>query len=289
MVKSKDSVVNLNKPFLYIIKLFHYIGISAYSRTPSPNNWLKCWHLKWCYFNIVLFLAVHFVIIYFHRKLFFTADRFGTFNDFIKVLTVGISHLVTLIETAFHQKSALEFFQTYTTLHQRWADYRKTKNELMIYKKCFLLTLIFIIVLCVVDLNYTFEVRHRAQWVLFFIAYEPSVWICRFRFIQISMYLTMITMELAQLNREILTLAKDTQRMKKNYDENLICQKLHQFMRNYQQIFSMVELFKKGFSVSCLVVFVASYVKILSDCYWTYWVIYNQDGLLSKIRFLNLI
>lgn len=259
------------------------MGLSAYNKTPMPqNNWLKCWHLKWCFINIFLFLTVYFVIIYFHCELFYIDDRFGLFNDFIKVVTVGISHIVTLIETSYHQKSALEFFQTYTRLHQQWADYRQTRNELKIFKKFFLLTSSYILVLCLIEFKYLYDILHKPQWLAFFVAYEPSVWICRFRFIQISMYLNMITMETLQLNREILSLAKDTQKRQDNYDEKLICKSLHDFMRKYEQIFLMVELLKKSCSISFLVIFIKSYVKTLSDCYWTYWVIYTQDEISSK-------
>lgn len=261
------------------------MGLSTYSRSAIPNNWLKWWHLKWCYFHIILFFVVHFTIVCYYRDILYIGDRFGTLNDFIKIAIVGISHIVILIETAKNQTLSSKFFQAYIKLHQQWADYKKSKNELRIYKKFFLLTLFYILVLCGTDFYYAYEIRDRRQWIFLFIANEPSIWICRFRFIQISMYLNMITMEILQLNRETMKLAKETQKRQLNYDDKLICRKLHKFMQNYQQIFVMVELFKKCCSMSCLVIFVSAYVKILSDCYWIYWVIYNRDALLSKIRF----
>ena len=232
---------------------------------------------------MVFFTAVHFIIVYFHRELFYVGDRFGAFNDFIKVVTVGTTHVITLIESAHHQKSETEFFQTYTNLHKQWTDYKNTKNEINIYKKFFLQTLSYILVQCLIEFNYIYEVHLKPQWILFFIAYEPSVWICRFRFLQISMYLTMITMEIVQLNKEIMTLARDTEKKQENYDDALICQKLHDFMRKYQQIFLMVELLKRSCSISFLIIFIMSYVKTLSECYWSYWVIYNQDDISRKI------
>ena len=285
---AKDSAVNLNKQFLHLIKLFHYTGLSTYSTSNRTNNWLKWWHLKWCFFNMVFFSAVHFIIIYFHRELFYIGDKFGAFNDFFKVVTVGTTHVITLIESAYHRKSELEFYQTYTYLHKQWTDYKNTKNEIKIYKKFFLLTLSYILVQCLIEFNYIYEVRLKPQWILFFIAYEPSVWICRFRFLQIAMYLTMITMETVQLNREIMALARDTEKKQENYDDTLICQKLHDFMRKYQQIFSMVELLKRSCSISFLIIFIMSYVKTLSDSYWSYWVIYNQIDISRKISFFLL-
>ncbi|KAI8126657.1 Gustatory receptor 8a [Lucilia cuprina] len=172
-----------------------------------------------------------------------------------------------------------KFFRIYSTLHQQWTDGRQTKKELKIYKRFFLLLLFYWIVVFVVEINYIVEIHHKKQWIRFFIAYMPSVTICRIRLLQSTMYLYMIMIEILQLNKEILKLVPTTKSLKLNFLEEVIYNELSVFMRKYQEIYTMMELFKKSCSISLLVIFIKSYVKIISDSYWTYWVIYNKDDV----------
>ncbi|KAM7349524.1 gustatory receptor 8a-like [Cochliomyia hominivorax] len=287
--KTKEIHVQLSKPFMYLIGLFHFMGLSLFSRTKFYNRYQKFWHLKWCFFNIILFSIVHFLICYYHRQLFYIGDNFGQFNDFIKVVTVGISHLITLIETIVSQKSCAEFFHIYTQLHQRWANYKETKKEFKIYKKLFLLLLFYIITTLLIELNYVFEIYHKKQWLAFFLAYEPSVTVCRFRLLQIMMYLYMIMIEILQLNKEMLSLVDMSRKTQLNLLEEIIYKDLSLFMQKYQQIYLMMELFKKSCSISLLIILIKSYVKILSDSYWTYWVIYNKYDVYEFVEYSLIV
>lgn len=282
--KFKEKNVFLNKPFLILMKVFQILGLSTFTQTKITNRYQKMWHLKWSFLNLFAFLIIHFLIFYNHRELFFIGDSFGHFGDFVKVSSVAISQFITLIETIRTQELTIEFFCVYSELHQKWSDARQTRKELKIYKRYFLLMSFYLIVLIVIEGNYLYQIRHKKKWISFFIAYMPSVMICRLQLMQISMYLFLIMTETLQLNNEMLILVKATKNIKLNFMEEMIYKELSVFMRKYQNIYLMMELFKKSFSISFLVIFMKSYIKILSDSYWSYWVIYNQDDVYGKIK-----
>lgn len=281
--KSKVTHVNLSKPFMFLINILYYTGLSPFYKIKhTTDRYQQLWHLKWSYLNILIFSIVHFLILYYHHELFYIGDNFGKLNDFIKVSTVGVSHIVCLLETIITRKSFCDFYRIYSQLHGKWSNYRDTRREFKIYKKFFLLLLVYLVIVIMVEINYMFEIHHKKQWISFFIAYMPSVTICRFRMLQIAMYLYMIMMETLQLNKEILLLVDCTKNQQDNFKDDIISIELSRFMQIYQDIYTLMELVKKSCSISILVVFIKSYVKILSDIYWTYWVIYNKDDIYGK-------
>ncbi|XP_023295253.2 gustatory receptor 8a-like, partial [Lucilia cuprina] len=141
-----------------------------------------------------------------------------------------------------------------------------------------------------ININYMLEIgEKKEEWLSFFSTYTPSVMICSFRLMQITMNLYIIMTEILQLNKEILELVVTTKSIKLSFLEEMIYNELSIFMRKYQDIYTMMELFKKSCSISLLVLLIKSYVKILSDSYWTYWVIYNKEEVYEFAEYSLII
>ncbi|XP_073824206.1 gustatory receptor 8a-like [Musca autumnalis] len=93
------------------------------------------------------------------------------------------------------------------------------------------------------------------------------------------MYLELIRVELLQLNQELLESAKATEKVQMEFIEKFIFIDLTMWMKRYENIYEMSNLVAKLMHVSLLTIFVTTYVKMLSDCYWSYWIIYSKFEL----------
>ncbi|XP_019891315.1 gustatory receptor 8a-like isoform X7 [Musca domestica] len=86
----------------------------------------------------------------------------------------------------------------------------------------------------------------------------------------------LIRVELSQLNLKILQSAKGTKKVQMVFFEEFIRSDLTQWAKQYDDIHELTHLVAKSMPLSILAIFVATYIKILSDCYWSYWMIYAK-------------
>lgn len=281
------KILVTNIPLKVLLKIFYFLGLSVFSERQIISRCQKFIHAKFWIFHL---FTVYSIIIGITKYKYNTPyiDNFGKFNDRLKFAIVIITHQITLFETLITRNYEIRFFRLYSKIHGQWSTHHHWKSDLKIYCKLFWRLSLSLLLTLLVEINYSIEVRNETEWLVFFVSYTPSILICRCRILQVIMYVEIIRVELLQLNLELKRLANASKKLRLGFIDDIIYKDLSQCMKRYQDIFEMFELFKKCTPLSPLIIFVATYVKILSDCYWSYWVIYAKFKFQGK-KILNCL
>lgn len=282
--------ITLKTPLKALLYAFYYMGLTVFpdgSTFKLQTKLHNLYQMKFCICSIVGVLILS--ILFWKNPHMITYDNnFSKFNNALKFIIVIVAHQITLWETLVTRNTVVEFFQAYSQLHSRWSTSTENwRNALKLYRQLFLYCGSNFLVIALVEISYAVEIRNQSDWMYFYLMYTPSVVICRCRILQIIMYLELIRIELLHLNRQLLVLAKRMQHAPFEWIEELIEEDMIKCMRVYEQIFEMSELFKQSTSLSILAIFVKSYVILISDFYWSYWVIYNEiqfNGKMTCVR-----
>ncbi|XP_019891313.1 gustatory receptor 8a-like isoform X6 [Musca domestica] len=269
----------LCNPLRILLHVFYYMGLSTYiSYKVSP---------KWQRLRPVKLLVIHLLIIAFLIIMILQYkydppyhDNFGKFYDILKFVVLFAVHLLTLLETIITGQHVCEFFHLYYKLNKSWfKSSRPLETIRRTYWKLFCYLGFSLVLTVAIEINYLVQIRKKRDWLVFFSSYTPSIFVCRCRIPQLVMYLELIRMKLLQLNQKIQQYANGTKKVQLKFFENFIYNDLTQWAKVYEDIYETSVLVSRSMPVSILAIFVATYVKILSDCYWSYWVIYAKFEL----------
>ncbi|XP_011185249.1 gustatory receptor 8a [Zeugodacus cucurbitae] len=254
-------------------------------RPQSAGIWQQRFLLLWHCLHFILFFLVHLWTSVNHDSILYNSDSFGKFNDLLKLIGTIISHFVILTETIIRRRAMEKFLTVYTQLHYKWHGAVGVRAEFQLYRKFFCRSSIFIFVVILIDVAYLREISRNRKWMTFFIPFIPSGLICNLRSVQIMLFMEMLRTEVVHLNGNIERLVLFSERnyrvkfQKRDQFERKICAELQTFMECYQEIYEMFTLLKKAVGMSMTCNYVKDYVMILSECYWSYWMVYNGEHI----------
>lgn len=212
-------------------------------------------------------------------------NNFGKFFDILKFVVIFLVHLMTVFEAIVTGENVYNFFRLYNKLYTKWSKQSVLwKTGLRTYWKLFFYFVFSVVLTVSIEVNYIIQIRKKTEWLVFFCSYTPSIFICRCRILQLVMYMELIRVELSQLNLKILQSAKGTKKVQMVFFEEFIRSDLTQWAKQYDDIHELTHLVAKSMLLSILAIFVATYIKILSDCYWSYWMIYAKFEIHGKIK-----
>ncbi|XP_058984082.1 gustatory receptor 8a-like isoform X3 [Musca domestica] len=274
--KTLFQKLDLQTPLRIPLRMFYVMGLSIFDgRQHCCTTFEKVKRAKFCILNIfIIFFVIIAISIYNYDPPY--GDNFGKFNDKLKLGVVIAAHLVILCESVIAGGYTNGFFQIYSKIHLKSSTDHHWKSEMKLYWKLFSYLGGSIAFILSVEITYLMQVLDKDDWLVYFTSYTPCVFICRCRLLQFILSLELIRVELEQLNRELLQSAKGTGKVQMKFYEKFICNVLPQWMKRYEDIFEMSHSLSKSMPISPLVVFIAAYIKILSDCYWAYWVNYAK-------------
>lgn len=255
-----------------------------FSMWQLKSRFLLLWHCL----HLIFFFLVHLWTSVNHDSILYNSDSFGKFNDLLKLIATIISHFVILAETILCRRHMQKFLLAYTELHYKWRGSDGGRAGFGIYRiySCRSSLLIFVVIL--VDVAYIQEISKNRTWLTFFIPFIPSGLICNLRSVQIMFFMEMLRIEVEHLNRNVERLVSFTERnyrvkfQKRDQFERKICAELQVFMEYYQNIYEMSTLLKKAVGLSMTCNYVKDYIMILSECYWSYWMVYNGENITGK-------
>ncbi|XP_020717321.1 gustatory receptor 8a [Ceratitis capitata] len=221
-----------------------------------------------------------------HDSILYNSDSFGIFNDLLKFIATIISHFIILSETIIQRQYMEQFLLAYTRLHNKWSSHT-FRPEYAIYRKYVWRSSICIVIVIIIDLAYIQEISKNRSWLAFFIPFVPSGLICHLRSLQIMYFMDMLRIEVMQLNRNVERLVTFSERhcvensQRSEYFVRIVCAELQILMECYQNIYELSMLLKKAVGISLTCNYIKEYVMILSECYWSYWMVYNGQDVIE--------
>ncbi|XP_050329625.1 gustatory receptor 8a-like [Bactrocera neohumeralis] len=294
---SLQHPVRLNTFTLLLLRLGQLFGhcavplrrrcdLATVNQRPQPasvcqQRFLLLWH---CLHFIVFFLVYLWTSVN-HDSILYNSDSFGKFNDLLKFIGIIISHFVILTETILCRRQMQQFLLVYTQLHYKWHGSAGGRAEFVLYRIFFCRSSIFILTVIIVDVTYIQEIGRNRMWVTFFIPFIPSGLICNLRTVQITFFMEILRIEVEHLNRNVERLVLFSEHnvrvkfQKRDQFVRKICAELQAFMECYQDIYEMSTLLKKAVGRSMTCNYIKDYVMILSECYWSYWMVYNGENI----------
>ncbi|XP_036320312.1 gustatory receptor 8a-like [Rhagoletis pomonella] len=306
-MKLRKSAINSQQPVqldnftLLHLRLYQLLGLctvplqlkcdpAEFSQRPQRVStrqlrFLVIWHCL----HFVFFFLLHLWTSTHHDSILYNSDSFGKFNDFLKLTATITAHFVLLSETILQRKYMQKFLTLYTEVHRKWSlgTYRA---ECAIYRTTLSKSIFYFAIYVIIIINYIQSISKNRQWLSFFIPFMPSGLICQMRSVQIMHFVDMLRTEVDQLNRNVERLAMLSRRScqansattgKRHHNEQVMCSELQTFMEYYQNIYEMSILLKRTVGASIACNYVKEYVMILSECYWSYWMVYNGHDVIE--------
>lgn len=209
----------------------------------------------------------------------FTANRFGYFNDVLKVCIAQLTVFVIYMETVLRRRALRSFWQRYAMLNKIAADKFKEKNDnwrsqLHTYRR--FLCFFYGITLFDISIEAVFHTMRPADrnLLLFWAMFTPFIYMAHFRNMQIILHIEMIRLELQKLRHDIGLLAAYTSFARRIVPfagfERFVRHKLAEKQLVYQRIYEMLYYFQRAFSMSTMAVLLMIYVRVVVDAYFMF-------------------
>ncbi|XP_011185251.1 gustatory receptor 8a [Zeugodacus cucurbitae] len=216
------------------------------------------------------------------NEFLFTGNRFGYFNDVLKVCIAQLTVLVIYLETVLGRCALRSFWQRYALLNQRTADKFKGDNnnwrtQLGTYRR--FLCIFYGLTLIDATIEVLFHSMRPADrnLCLFWSMFIPFIYMAHWRNMQIILHIEIIRHELEKLRHDIGLLAEYTNFARRVVPfagfEKFVRQKLAEKQLVYQRIYEMLYYFQRAFSMSTMAVLLMLYVRVVVDAYFMF---FNQ-------------
>lgn len=208
----------------------------------------------------------------------YQGDRFSYFNDGLKYSFAELAVLTIYIETLQQRKHLARFWQLYGTVAPSPAGtvrgqlVQHFRYLLVFYGINSLEIAILVIVRCV---NTMWN-----QLVLFWCTFQPFVFVVHWRNSQFHLHLELMRQQLVQLERELTLLADYSAFASDGASfkgfEDYLRRRVRQKQLIYMRIYELYNCFNQSFGYSVLTVLLMIYVRVVVDCYFMYYTIYNN-------------
>ncbi|XP_018792278.1 PREDICTED: gustatory receptor 8a [Bactrocera latifrons] len=209
----------------------------------------------------------------------YTANRFGYFNDVLKVCIAQLTVFIIYMETVLGRHALRNFWQRYALLNKINADKFKSSNDnwrvqLKTYRR--FLCIFYGITLFDVSIEVVFHIMRPANrnLLLFWTMFTPFMYMAHFRNMQIILHIEIIRHELKKLRHDIGLLAAYTSFSRLIVPfagfERYVRHKLAEKQLVYQRIYEMLYDFQRAFSMSSMAVLLMIYVRVVVDAYFMF-------------------
>lgn len=217
----------------------------------------------------------------------FTEDKFGNFNDSIKVITSQVALVISYLESIFRRREMFIFWQQYIAL-KTTPSTKSLLRQLQDHSRFLCIhygitagdTIVLVIYFTVTE-------NLRNHMIYFWFMFTPYIFAVRCRNVQCIFHIECIRKELQQLAAEMQLLADYTNFAKrivtfKGFDE-FVRRKLLGLQLNYERVYKMYWNFQKSFGFSIIAFLLMEYVRVLVDLYFIYYTYFRKSDPLGKI------
>lgn len=284
-----NCIPKILRTHLRFFSLIGYHGVSFsgdFKRRALIQNCQSCWSGL----LLVLFNVMAFVALFSGEDFLFTGDKFGYFNDTLKVVFANIAVTVSFVETILKRSHIKRFWQIYDNLQivgRNEKDlfdsngWRENKRFLGIFYAFVFMETSVVIVFFIFQ-NIT---RHL---ILFWSIFTPLMYTVHLRNMQFIFYLEVLRLELMKLKQDLKLLVDYSNFVTYGCAfegfEEFLRKNLLEKQKHYHQIYEMFEEFQNGFAFSMIAVLLMIYIRVLVDVYFAYYTFYrdwNKIGMLA--------
>lgn len=264
------------------IKIFHALGYCTINFRDNPSPRTERWLRLWSFLLLVFFNICALVALFCHTDVLYTGDRFGLFNDILKVVFGNIAVTTSYIETILKHSHVYRFWLIYSQLQEKTNKNYGEKFSCLeeIRRNRRFLTMFYVtlgseIVVTMVFFHYQIIDR---QLLLFWSFFSPFVYMVHLRNMQFIFHIELIRQELVKLQEDLALMVYYSRchaygagfRGFKKFLRSKIAEK----QKFYELIYEMLEIFQNSFGFSIIGVILMIYVRTLVDSYFVYYSTY---------------
>lgn len=232
----------------------------------------------------------------FSHVIFFNEDSFGLFNDTIKFAAAVIAYYAIIIESFLKRDTQLRIWNLLTRYHQtdRLNDFDQCKLWNAAQFNCYFLGYIGLMFLTdCYRMPFVFSKnQHLNYWPLLTV----QLILTRSRHLQYIFYLNIVKRQLHLLFEDLKRIdeysrynrTKLKRTLQLSYDQ-FLRRRLYLAREYYSLIYEIVSEINDAFGWSHLVNLTHSFVQILTDLYWCYWISDNEIYVLLGGKFCFML
>lgn len=256
------------------IRIFCFCTVSFGNRAIAEER-LLC---MWSFFLLIAFNVVTFTALIKHRYFLFFEDKFGFFNDVLKIVCGNVAVTISYLETLLQRSHSYKFWGIYLRLQERSAN----KSHQNSWRNCFaelhkhrrFLVLFYTVVAAEIYVMYIcFSITVvDFQAVLFWCIYTPFIYVIHLRNLQFIFFVELIRLRLVAVQKDLIKLVEFANFGTSNkHFEEILRSKIANAQQSYQLTFEMFQHFHNSFGFSMVAVILVIYVRILVNTYFSYY------------------
>ncbi|XP_012161679.1 gustatory receptor 8a isoform X2 [Ceratitis capitata] len=268
------------------IRFFQVIGCfdASLSTQPTQQRIVEQRLVVWTFLLLLIFSMTTVNTILCPDAFLFTGNRFGYFNDMLKVCIAQITVFIIYTETVLGRYALRNFWQLYALLNQKAEVAEKLTTpkphwplQLCTYRR--FLCIFYGITIFDIIIEILFHAMRPAGEdtmivMRFWFMFTPYVYMAHWRNMQIILHIDVIRHELEKLRNDIALLAEYTRFARRVVPfvgfESFVRQKLAEKQLVFQHIYEMLYFFQRAFSVSTMAVLLMIYVRVVVDTYFMF-------------------
>ncbi|XP_030386710.1 gustatory receptor 8a [Scaptodrosophila lebanonensis] len=249
----------------------------------------KSWLLRgWAVCLLVAFSAVTLLVFTSNEEYLYQGDRFGQVNDGLKFCFAELAVVSIYAESLCRHRQLARFFSLYASLHHGpalglWQQWRQHARYLIVFY-----------VLAVTDLSllalFWDQQIMTKHLLLFWTTFQPFICAVHLRNMQFVLHLELLRQQLVQMEQELALLADYSLFASTSATfvgfEDYVRRRLRQKQLQFGRIYEMSRCFQEAFGYSILFVLLTIYVRVLVDCYFMYYTLYQ--GINEKDYYMLL-
>ncbi|XP_054728918.1 gustatory receptor 8a-like [Anastrepha obliqua] len=279
------------------IRLFQVIGCFDASLHAQPKMQKLAEHRLVAWTNLLLLIFSLTTVNTFSRPgaFLFTDNRFGYFNDALKVGIAQITVFIIYMETVMGRCALRTFWQRYTILNRVKAEkYQNNTShwraQLHTHRR--FLYIFYGIIAFDVSMEVIFLAKQAldSQVIRFWVMFTPFIYMVHLRNMQIIFHIEIIRHELEKLRKDIGLLSDYTSFARRVAPfagfENFVRQKLAEKQLIFQRIYEMLDYFQNAFGMSTIAVILMIYVRVVVDGYFTFYLIPDGWDIIENLLML---
>ncbi|XP_073832075.1 gustatory receptor 8a [Musca autumnalis] len=265
-------------------KIFRAIGYCTLSLDVNQKERLG--RRLWSCTLMIAFNIITCVALFGNDDFLFNGDKFGYFNDSMKIIFGDMAATCAYLEAIINRASVEKFWEIYDKLQTNYSPKNIQKCSKQIWlqdirkNRRFLIIFHTVVVTEIGVMVIFFSLRQMTRHlILFWSVFVPFIFVVHLRNMQFIFYIELIRQELVKL-KEDLGLMVDYSRFHAYGTgfqgfEIFLRSKLAEKQQIYQLIYEMFEHFQNSFGFSIIAVLLMIYVRVLVDSYFGYYSVYR--------------
>ncbi|XP_037937665.1 gustatory receptor 8a-like [Teleopsis dalmanni] len=296
------SVIVKSKILRMHMRIFQIFGFFTLSINPSTVEEKKkrkeCLLLLWSVLLFTIYNSTYIFVNFISTdEYYFKKDRFGYFNDGLKINFAHLALVASYIESIFFRSKLRRFWLLYNKLREQTLKKNdKVQNcwtQIMFNWRYLCIFYIFLIMQISLEITFIVRQEKSRHLILYWSMFLPYIYALHTRNMEFVFHLEIMRKELVKLEHDLCVLADYTRFativVPFTGFGNYLRRKIYEKQQVYQTIYGMYRMFQESFSFSIAAVLLQIYVRVLVDTYFTYYTIYTVGNTYENFLLIPAI